>query len=481
MQKDVVQRGWLLTSFGALIMVLAVWLPTLPGDEILANADEILNRETRGPRLQPVSGIAVGLVGGYIILFGGLIDLRNAGVPNWARTSLTALPLLVIAWLVRQDYLDIYSVMVEYNINGDNLGNDTIKHFTFVLVSLITGLVLGITLGLWASRDERVSPIIMYAVGIIQTIPSLALFGVLLVPLSNLGDRDLLPMLGGSIGGLLLMGTIGFFIFRILTRQLPEFATSGLIVIWSVIFAIPLGLLTLMANSFLFRIAFDAFTLEDYSGLRNLFVLALLATIVISYGIRFIRLEEAQLRLVRYLRLATAIATLLVGLYLLGQSAQDYVPSTAFSEWQLRDIGIAGIGIAPTLVALTLYSLLPITRNTYVGLVNVDPAIIDSGRGMGMSARQIFFQIELPLAFPVIMAGVRNAGVALVGIATIATVIGGGGLGDYVLNGITNISVDNILLGTIPAILLAIALDIGLRTFENAFVSPGIRQETVAK
>jgi osmoprotectant transport system permease protein len=141
----------------------------------------------------------------------------------------------------------------------------------------------------------------------------------------------------------------------------------------------------------------------------------------------------------------------------------------------IRDLGVSGIGVAPALVALTLYSLLPLVRNTYAGLQNVDDAIIDSGRGMGMTPTQIFFQIELPLALPVIMAGVRNAGVALVGIGTVATVIGAGGLGDFVIQGIVNTSIDQILLGALPAIALAMVLDALLRAVEGVLTSPGIR------
>ena len=141
----------------------------------------------------------------------------------------------------------------------------------------------------------------------------------------------------------------------------------------------------------------------------------------------------------------------------------------------MRELGVSGIGVAPAVIALTLYSLLPLVRNTYAGLQNVDDAIIDSGRGMGMAPAQRFFQIELPIAMPVIMAGVRNAGVALVGIAAVASVIGAGGLGDFILNGINNTSIDQILLGTIPAVLLAVLLDAGLQGIERLLTSPGIR------
>ncbi len=142
----------------------------------------------------------------------------------------------------------------------------------------------------------------------------------------------------------------------------------------------------------------------------------------------------------------------------------------------MRDLGVSGIGTAPAVIALTLYSLLPLVRNTYAGLGNVDPAVTDSGRGMGMNAAQRFMQLELPIALPVIMAGVRNAAVSLVGIGAVAAVIGAGGLGEFILGGIINTSIDQILLGAVPAVLLAVLLDTGLRGLEQLFVSPGIRQ-----
>ena len=142
----------------------------------------------------------------------------------------------------------------------------------------------------------------------------------------------------------------------------------------------------------------------------------------------------------------------------------------------IRDFGVSGIGTAPAIIALTLYSLLPLVRNTYAGLKNIDPAIIDSGKGMGFTAAQSFFRIELPLAFPVIMAGVRNAAISLVGIAAVASIIGAGALGDFILLGVNSTSIDQILLGTVPAVLLAVIMDAGLKVLESLLTSPGIRQ-----
>ena len=95
---------------------------------------------------------------------------------------------------------------------------------------------------------------------------------------------------------------------------------------------------------------------------------------------------------------------------------------------------------------------------------------------MGMTPAHIFFQIELPLAFPVIMAGVRNAGISLVGIAAVASVVGAGALGDFILLGVNTTSIDQILLGAIPAVVLAVFLDAILQILEGLFTSPGIRQ-----
>ncbi|MCA9912295.1 MAG: ABC transporter permease, partial [Anaerolineae bacterium] len=140
-----------------------------------------------------------------------------------------------------------------------------------------------------------------------------------------------------------------------------------------------------------------------------------------------------RLKYARYALLAVS-SVVLLGLVVLG--AADVIGSRSFADLSIRNLGVSGIGTAPAIIALTLYSLLPLVRNTYAGLNNVDPAIIDSGRGMGMTPWQIFFQIELPLAFPIIMAGIRNAAISLVGIAAVASIIGAGALGDFILLGV---------------------------------------------
>ncbi|WP_375449610.1 ABC transporter permease [uncultured Devosia sp.] len=122
-----------------------------------------------------------------------------------------------------------------------------------------------------------------------------------------------------------------------------------------------------------------------------------------------------------------------------------------------RAIGISGIGIAPALVALFAYSLLPIVSNTVVGLQSVSPAAIDAAQGMGMTGRQRLLGVELPLAFPVILTGIRIVLVQNIGLATIAALIGGGGFGVFVFQGIGQTAMDLVLLGAVPTVALAFA------------------------
>lgn len=111
------------------------------------------------------------------------------------------------------------------------------------------------------------------------------------------------------------------------------------------------------------------------------------------------------------------------------------------------------------ITALTLYALLPIIRNTYTGILEVDPAVREAGIGMGMTRRQLLFHIELPLATSVILSGVRVATVICVGVATIAAAVGAGGLGEFIFRGVASISNQLILAGAIPAALLALSAD----------------------
>lgn len=119
------------------------------------------------------------------------------------------------------------------------------------------------------------------------------------------------------------------------------------------------------------------------------------------------------------------------------------------------------------ILALTLYSLLPIIRNTYTGISGVDPAVVEAGRGMGLTESQLLFQVELPLAISVILSGVRVAIVISIGLATIAAAIGAGGLGEFIFRGLAMVDNAVILAGAIPAAILALAADVGVGWLER--------------
>ncbi|WP_088069657.1 ABC transporter permease/substrate-binding protein [Gottfriedia luciferensis] len=131
-------------------------------------------------------------------------------------------------------------------------------------------------------------------------------------------------------------------------------------------------------------------------------------------------------------------------------------------------IPLVGIGKVPAVIALSVYALLPILRNTYTGLKEIDPILLEAATGLGMNNVQRLFKVELPLALPVIMAGIRTSMVIIVGTATIAALIGAGGLGSLILLGIDRNDMNLIILGAIPSALLAILFDFILRIIERS-------------
>jgi osmoprotectant transport system permease protein len=169
--------------------------------------------------------------------------------------------------------------------------------------------------------------------------------------------------------------------------------------------------------------------------------------------------------LTRYQRLASPI----IGFASLFQT----IPSLALLGFM---IPLLGIGWTPAIVALTIYGLLPILRNTYTGIMNVDKSMIEAGVGMGMTNLQVLFKVELPLALSVIMAGIRTATVMIIGVATLSALIGAGGLGDLIFRGISTVSTDLILAGAIPAALLALVFDTLLEWLEKMVTPKGIKK-----
>lgn len=159
--------------------------------------------------------------------------------------------------------------------------------------------------------------------------------------------------------------------------------------------------------------------------------------------------------------------------WLLGfASVMQTVPSLALFGFLIPIPLVGGIGKQSVITALVLYALLPILRNTFTGIVNVDAAVCDSAVAMGLTGGQLLRQVELPLAAPSIMAGIRVAAVGTIGTATIGAAIGGGGLGVLIFRGVASVDTAQILAGAVPAALLALLADAGLGWIEGKLSPP---------
>ena len=162
------------------------------------------------------------------------------------------------------------------------------------------------------------------------------------------------------------------------------------------------------------------------------------------------------------------MASIIIGIANLMQS----IPSLAILGFL---IPIVGIGAKPAVIMVILYSILPILKNTYTALMNINPDTIEAAKGIGMTPRQILTKIKIPLAIPVIMAGIRIASVTAVGLMTIAAFVGAGGLGYLVFSGIQTVNNHLILLGAIPAALLALLMDYVIGLIEKSVTPNGIK------
>jgi len=141
----------------------------------------------------------------------------------------------------------------------------------------------------------------------------------------------------------------------------------------------------------------------------------------------------------------------------------------------LGSMGLRTIGFLPAIIALIIYAQLPILRNTYTAIKGVDPAMIEAGKGMGMSERQLLFRVKLPLAVPVIMAGLRNAIVLTIAIATIAALIGAGGLGVPIFRGLRNARMDLIIVGGVSVAILGLLTDTLMSRVERWITPKGLK------
>jgi len=169
-----------------------------------------------------------------------------------------------------------------------------------------------------------------------------------------------------------------------------------------------------------------------------------------------------------------------VSLVMGAASVVQTVPSLAlmaFIVLLFSLVSLPTIGTVPALVALVLYALLPILRNTFTGIRQVDPSVIEVAKGMGMRWYQVLFSVELPLSLPVIMAGIRISTVWTIGVATLCGLIGAGGLGDLIIKGLRSFHMDYVMAGTVPAAAMAILFDFILGRIENWLTPEGIGKE----
>lgn len=153
------------------------------------------------------------------------------------------------------------------------------------------------------------------------------------------------------------------------------------------------------------------------------------------------------------------------------------IPSIALFGLLLPVLAVIGHGLGkvPAVIALVLYSLLPIIRNTFIAIKNVDPTLVDAGRGMGMSKWQLLYELEIPLAVPVILAGLKTATVMNIGIAAIAAYVGAGGLGVFIQQGIARSHETMVLAGALAVSLLAIFVDLGMGFLEKWVTPKGLK------
>ncbi len=282
-------------------------------------------------RVSPSSGLWIMVFAAYVVVFASWRRLKERKV---LRSILFLTPIVALVVLLSSGQLSELSIMREFANRRERFFSELIRHLVICGGAVGVGALIGIPLGISSSRSRRVERPVFAFVNFIQTVPGVALFGLLIAPLAYL--------------------------------------------------------------------------------------------------------------------------------------------STTFPF--LRQLGIAGIGWAPAMIALVLYSLLPITRNTYASLKAIPADTVEAGVGMGMSRAQILARIEIPLSLPVVLAGVRTAAIQAVGNTAMAALIGAGGLGVFIFQGLGQAAMDLVLLGAIPVVMLALFVD-GMIQLLIGIVTPRGLQE----
>ena len=315
----------------------------------------------------------------------------------------------------------------------------------------VLALVLAASIAVSLFRTPTILRLVMSFVGLAAVGICIGVAGYYLTP-----EGDRLARIAPGAGFWMLAGAFGLLAADSLTRlRLGPWPRLAILALVAAAVAILLVSGAWSDLSILKEYASraEAFWREGQTHIFLAFGSLVVATIVgIPLGIasyRHRRLRNVVLNVLNAVQTIPSIA--LFGLLIapLGALAAA-VPA-------LAAIGVSGIGAAPAMVALFIYSLLPVVSNTVVGLVGVPEAANDAARGMGMTDRQRLFSVELPLAFPVILTGIRIVLVQNIGLATIAALIGGGGFGVFVFQGIGQTAMDLVLLGAVPTVALAFA------------------------
>lgn len=397
-------RGWVLATLASVGLVGAAFLVGLG-----SSALSLASSDPERTRVSLQGGLWLSVLAYYIGVFGALGDAPDR---PWVRAVFVAPGPLIVLVLVARGLFAHLGLSQELASQGGDFVAELLRHLGLATTSVVLACLIGIPAAIWAARREGAARVILPFASFLQTIPSLALFGIMLSPLARLGSGvTVLQALVFSLGGLLAALLIRFLATRAARVQ------GRVLTLLALLIALP--------------------------------PLLLLGTV-----------------------LAVFLNDAFVALFSWNASALQ-LPQRL--DATLSSLGVRGIGTAPALIALTLYAFLPVVRNTYTGLKEVPQAATEAGRGMGMSEGQILRRVELPLALPLIFEGVRASVVLTIGIATVAFLIGAGGLGTFIERGISQQVPDLILLGALPIILLALLADALLRALGILVTPRGIR------
>ncbi|MDB5409914.1 MAG: binding-protein-dependent transport system inner rane component [Rhodospirillales bacterium] len=331
---------------------------------------------------------------------------------------------------------------------------------------LALGLAVALPLLLAPFPPQRpwVHVVVIAAAGLLQ-IELVALAGSHAADLAAIGRPAERTSLGGAFWILILCAALAIGdAQRRLGRPFLERVLMPIAVAGIVAFLAARGLLDQLSLARELATRRDAFLA---AAIRHVVIVAaaLLPTLVIGVPLGILAQRHLKLRnrIFPFLNIVQTIPSIALFGLLIG-------PLSALAALSpgLAALGISGIGLAPAILALVLYSLLPIVRNTVAGLDTVPAAIRDAGSGLGMTPRQLFWRVELPLALPVFLAGLRITTVQAIGLAAVAALIGAGGLGAIVFQGLFANAQDLVLLGTLPLIALALLADALLRLITQA-------------